>query len=128
MAAILVIEDDEFFQGFLEIVLTGEGHDVTLCSDGEAGIAAAKEAAPDMVLCDLSMPKMTGYEVIGELRKIDGFSDVPIVALSAHDKAEDRDEVFNLGGDGFLTKPVEVDRLTDCVRKALAGELPPPGT
>jgi len=128
VANILVIEDDDFFQNFLEIVLSGEGHDITLCSDGEAGIKSAVEDVPDLVLCDLSMPKMDGYEVIRELKKMDSMAGIPIIALSAHDKAEDRDEAFSAGAHGFETKPIEVDRLIGRVKKALAGELPPPGT
>ena len=128
MASILVIEDDDFFQNFLEIVLSGEGYDITVCGDGEAGLKSATDNAPDLVICDLSMPKMTGYEVIRELKTMDAMADIPIIALSAHDKAEDRDEAFAAGALAFETKPIEVDRLVDRVRRALAGELPPPGT
>ena len=77
MAAILVIEDDEFFQNFLELVLSGEGHDVRIAVDGEAGLAAASTLPPDLILCDMSMPKMTGFEVIRELKKIDEITTKP---------------------------------------------------
>ena len=124
MAAILVIEDDDFFQNFLELVLSGEGHDVRIAVDGEAGLAAANTLPPDLILCDMSMPKMTGFEVIRELKKIDEIKDIPVIALSAHDTSADHDEAFAAGAAAYETKPIEMDRLIDSVNKALAGEFP----
>ncbi|MAN79725.1 MAG: two-component system response regulator [Rhodospirillaceae bacterium] len=121
MAAILVIEDDEFFQNFLELVLSGEGHEVRIAVDGEAGLAAVADQRPDLILCDMSMPKMTGFEVIRELKKIDDVKDVPVIALSAHDTAADHDEAFAAGAAAYETKPIEMDRLIDSVNQALAG-------
>jgi len=128
MASILVIEDDDFFKSFLEMVLTGEGHEVRLCSDGRSGIDSARANLPDLVLCDMSMPKMTGFMVIRELKGIPELSKVPIVALSAHDTSADLDEAFEAGAADYVTKPVSVDDLVACVNKALDGGLPPPGT
>lgn len=128
MASILVIEDDEFFQSFLEMVLTGEGHSVRLCPDGRAGIATALEALPDLILCDISMPRMTGFDVIRELKKLDAVREVPVIALSAHDTSADLDEAFEAGAADYVTKPVAVDDLVACVNKALGDDLPPPGT
>ena len=128
MAKILVIEDDEFFQSFLEVVLSAEGHKVRICIDGAAGIAAASDDTPDLVLCDMSMPKMTGFQVIRELKKLDAVKDVPVIALSAHDKSSDRDEAYAAGAAAYETKPIDVDHLMDRVTQALAGTLPPPGT
>lgn len=127
MAAILVIEDDEFFQNFLELVLSGEGHDVRIAGDGEAGLAAASAEPPDLILCDMSMPKMTGFEVIRELKKIDAVKDVPVIALSAHDTAADHDEAFAAGATAYETKPIEMDRLLESVNDALAGHSPGDG-
>lgn len=124
MAAILVIEDDEFFQNFLELVLSGEGHEVRIAVDGEAGLAAAGDQRPDLILCDMSMPKMTGFEVIRELKKIDNIKDIPVIALSAHDTAADHDEAFAAGAAAYETKPIEMDRLIDSVNEALAGRAP----
>lgn len=124
MAAILVIEDDEFFQNFLELVLSGEGHEVRIAVDGEAGLAAVADQRPDLILCDMSMPKMTGFEVIRELKKIDDVRDVPVIALSAHDTAADHDEAFSAGAAAYETKPIEMDRLIDSVNQALAGRSP----
>lgn len=121
MASILVIEDDEFFQSFLELVLSGEGHDVRLAEDGATGLAAAAEARPDLILCDMSMPKMTGFEVIRELKTMDGVKDVPVIALSAHDTSADHDEAFAAGAAAYETKPIEMDRLIDSVNDALNG-------
>ena len=124
MAAILVIEDDDFFQNFLELVLSGEGHDVRIAADGEAGLAAVGDQPPDLILCDMSMPKMTGFEVIRQLKKIDSVKDIPVIALSAHDTSADHDEAFAAGAAAYETKPIEMDRLIDSVNKALAGEFP----
>ena len=70
MAAILVIEDDEFFQNFLELVLSGEGHEIRIAADGDIGLEQASASPPDLILCDMSMPKMTGFEVIRELKSV----------------------------------------------------------
>ena len=113
-----------FFQNFLELVLSGEGHDVRIAVDGEAGLAAASTLPPDLILCDMSMPKMTGFEVIRELKKIDEIKDIPVIALSAHDPSADHDEAFTAGAAAYETKPIEMDRLIDSVNKALAGEFP----
>jgi two-component system cell cycle response regulator DivK len=122
MPSILVIEDDEFFQNFLELVLSGEGHDVRIAADGEAGIAAAKAEPPDLILCDMSMPKMTGFQVIRELKRIDNVKGVPVIALSAHDTSADHDEAFSAGATAYETKPIEMDRLIESVNKALSGD------
>ena len=128
MASILVIEDDEFFQSFLEMVLSGDGHQVRLCGDGMSGIESARQEPPDLILCDMSMPKMTGFAVIRELKKLDILRDVPVIALSAHDTSADLDEAFEAGAANYVTKPVAVDDLVDAVTNALSGNLPPPGT
>ncbi|MEQ8507162.1 MAG: response regulator [Rhodospirillales bacterium] len=124
MAAILVIEDDEFFQNFLELVLSGEGHEIRIAADGDIGLEQASASPPDLILCDMSMPKMTGFEVIRELKKRDAVKDVPVIALSAHDTAEDHDEAFSAGAAAYETKPVEMDRLINVVNEVLAGRSP----
>jgi len=124
MAAILVIEDDEFFQSYLDLVLSGEGHEVRIAVDGDAGLAAASAMPPDLILCDMSMPKMTGFEVIRALKRLDHVKDVPIIALSAHDTTADHNEAFAAGVTAYETKPVEMDRLIDSVNDALAGLSP----
>ena len=122
MASILVIEDDEFFQNFLELVLSGEGHEVRIAEDGDVGLEAAAAEPPDLILCDMSMPKMTGFEVIRELKKMDSVKDIPVIALSAHDTAADHDEAFAAGAAAYETKPVEMDRLIDVVGEVLSGK------
>ena len=121
MASILVIEDDEFFQNFLELVLSGEGHEVRIAEDGDSGLVAVEDNRPDLILCDMSMPKMTGFEVIRALKKIDGVKEVPVIALSAHDTAADHDEAFAAGAAAYETKPIEMDRLIESVNEALNG-------
>ncbi|MEQ8229385.1 MAG: response regulator [Rhodospirillales bacterium] len=124
MAAILVIEDDEFFQNFLELVLSGEGHEIRIAADGDIGLEQANASPPDLILCDMSMPKMTGFEVIRELKKLDAVKAVPVIALSAHDTAADHDEAFSAGAAAYETKPVEMDRLITVVNEVLAGRSP----
>lgn len=121
MAKILVIEDDQFFRDFLNIILSSEGHEIVLREDGETGVVAAAEELPDMILCDLSMPKMTGWDVITHLKSNEATKDIPIVTLTAHDTAEDRDQAYGLGCAGYEIKPIDAERLVERVNAVLAG-------
>ena len=103
----------------MELVLSGEGHDVQIAEDGDVGLDAAQASPPDLILCDMSMPKMTGFEVIRAMKQIESVKDIPIIALSAHDTAEDHDEAYAAGAAAYETKPIEMDRLIEAVNEAL---------
>lgn len=120
MAAILVIDDDPFFQEFLNIVLSGEGHAVAVAADGQAGFDAAVAAPPDLIICDMNMPGLTGFETIRLLKGNDAVRDVPVIGLSAHGLSGDRDEAHEVGCDAYETKPIDADRLIFRVDEVLA--------
>ena len=108
MAKILVVDDETKIVDILTFNLRKEGYETIEANDGEAGLALALSENPDLVLLDIMMPKMDGYEVCKQLRKT---SQVPVIMLTA--KAEETDKVlsFELGADDYITKPFGVKEL-----------------
>ena len=88
MAKILVIDDEELMRQLVETVLAGQGHEVITAADGEAGVAAAKDAMPELIITDMNMPGMTGWEVMRTLKADDTTKHIKIIALTAKHTAE----------------------------------------
>ena len=120
MGKILVIDDDADIRDFLVLVLEGADHRVVAAADGEAGLALAATESPDLILMDLSMPRMTGFEAVRRLRAGPKTRAIPVIALSAHDSAGDYEEAHDAGCEGFLAKPVEAGLLVQRVAEVLA--------
>jgi two-component system cell cycle response regulator len=106
MARVLVIEDNTDNLRLVTFLLEAFGHEVEVAGSGNAGVAAAAEARPDLILLDLQMPEMDGFEVIRRLRAVPGLAGRPIVALTAYAMAGDEERVLAAGFDGYLTKPI----------------------
>ena len=118
-ARILLIEDNELNRDLVEQLLEDE-YDVISRADGAAGLAAARESVPDLVLLDLSLPVMDGWEVARRMRQDPVTTRVPIVALTAHAMPGDAERALEAGCDAYLTKPLDEDRLFATIMELLA--------
>ena len=116
---ILFTDDDELIGLAMADLLGAEGFQVTTASSGEAGIAAARAEPFDLVIVDLIMPGMLGFEVCRALRAMPDYVDVPIVMLTAKSGEEDRKKGLEAGATRFLAKPIDPTRLLAEIREAL---------
>ena len=103
---VLVIEDNPTNQELMTYLLTAFGHDVTTTDTGESGIEEARRLLPDLILCDLALPKLDGYGVVRELKRRPPTQHIPIVAVTASAMMSDRTAVLAAGFDGYITKPI----------------------
>ena len=110
MAKIL-IEDNEMNRDMLSRRLVRRGYEVVMAIDGEQGIAAARSERPDLILMDMSLPVVDGWEATRRLKAEPQTRGIPIIGLTAHAMAGDREKVINAGCDDYDTKPVELPRL-----------------
>jgi two-component system cell cycle response regulator DivK len=122
MARILLVEDNEMNRDMLSRRLIRRGHDVTMAFDGPAGIAAATSDRPDLILMDISLPGMDGWEATTVLRGQAETASVPIIALTAHAMETDRQRSLEVGCNDFDTKPVDFARLLIKIDALLATE------
>jgi len=108
---LLYVEDNEDNIYMLSRRLKRRGFDVIVAGDGAQGIELARSELPELILMDLSLPVMDGWEASRRLKELDATSAIPIIALSAHALTGDREKALEAGCDDFDTKPVEFDRL-----------------
>ncbi|MDM7915563.1 MAG: response regulator, partial [Candidatus Eisenbacteria bacterium] len=111
--SILVVDDYGDAAQMLSRLLSLDGHRVEIAHDGPAAIAAAKRAVPDVVLLDIGLPGMDGYEVAQKLREIEGFDRVLVIALTGYGKQADREESASF--DHYLLKPVDPARIRQLI-------------
>ncbi|MEX2150603.1 MAG: response regulator [Steroidobacteraceae bacterium] len=104
---ILVIEDDPASLELLKYLLERAGHSVRGAPDGATGLRAAFDNAFDLVLCDLQMPELTGYEVIAQLQSSPDWRAVPVIAVTAYSMPGDRESVMAAGFTEYMTKPID---------------------
>ena len=133
MAKILLVEDNEMNRDMLSRRLERRGFTVIIAADGGVGIAQARSAAPDLILMDMSLPVIDGWEATRILKADPATAKIPVIALTAHAMAEDRAKAMAAGCDDFDTKPVELPRLLakiDAMLKTPLGTAatPPPAT
>jgi len=121
MAKILLIEDNEMNRDMLSRRLERRGYEVIVAVDGEEGVARAKDDAPDLVVMDLSLPGIDGWEATRQLKAVDETRSIPVLALTAHAMAGDRERALEAGCDDFDTKPVDLPRLVDKIEVLLGG-------
>ncbi|MGH8727444.1 MAG: response regulator [Burkholderiales bacterium] len=123
MFKILYVEDNEDNVALLKTWLELESDlETIVATDGAQGVQLAVREAPDLVLMDLYLPVMDGFEAIRLIKANSATRRIPIVALSAHTMAEDRAKAYAAGCDDFETKPIVFTRLLDKIRRLLAGE------
>ena len=108
---ILYIEDNLDNRILVRRVLQVEGYQVLEAEDGPGGIELALKECPDLILVDINMPNMDGYEVTRRLRALDQFRGVPIIALTAKVMKGDREKTLESGCSGYIEKPIDVDRF-----------------
>ena len=119
MPKILLVEDNEMNRDMLSRRLQRRGYSVVNAEDGEKGLLLARSEAPDLILMDISLPAMDGWEVTRLLKANPSTCHIPIIALTAHAWVTDRDKAFEAGCDDYDTKPVEFGRLSDKIENLL---------
>lgn len=120
MARILLVEDNEMNRDMLSRRLARSGHIVTCAMDGQEGLELAQRERPDLILMDMSLPVLDGWEATRRLKADPGLQDIPVIALTAHAMATDEQRAREAGCDDFDTKPVELSRLLEKIRALLA--------
>ena len=121
MAKILLVEDNEMNRDVMSRLLSRRGYTVVFAEDGEAAVDRAVAERPDLVLMDISLPKIDGYEATRRLRELESSKEIPIIALTAHAMTSDREKAFEAGCTDFETKPVEFPRLLAKIESHLGG-------
>ncbi len=116
----LVIEDDVRWRSWVEANLQSAGHEVKTAPDGVAGLAAAAAERPDLILCDIEMPRMNGYDVLVELRQRRGLGETPLIFLTSRSSRPDQRKGMALGADDYLTKPFSREELMSSIAGTLA--------
>lgn len=111
MSKILLVEDNEMNRDMLSRRLQRKGHDVLIALDGIQGIELAQTQQPDLILMDMSLPVMDGWQATQQLKAAPETGGIPIIALTAHAMAGDREKCLEVGCDDYDTKPVEFSRL-----------------
>jgi CheY-like chemotaxis protein len=124
MPKILLVEDNEMNRDMLSRRLQKKGYEVVIAFDGGAGVEMAHKELPDLILMDMSLPVMDGWTATQELKKADDTRHIPVIALTAHAMASDRDKALAAGCDDYDTKPIELPRLLGKIE----GFLGPKGT
>lgn len=114
---ILLVEDNEDNRSIYRTVLEHFGYGVLEAPDGEEGVRIARESVPDLILMDISIPLLDGWEATKLLKAEDGTSGIPIIALTAHALATDRTKAKEVGCDGYLAKPVEPRKVLEEVQR-----------
>ena len=113
MPRILLVEDNELNRDMLSRRLIKRSFEVQIAVDGRQGIDMARASLPDLILMDLSLPEVDGWEATRQLKADEATRAIPIIALSAHAMAGDREKALAAGADDFDTKPVELKRLLE---------------
>src|SRR5919108_1066911 len=123
VAKILLVEDNEMNHNMLSRRLTRRGFQVVIAVDGAQGVALALAESPDLILMDMSLPVMDGWEATQRLKTAPETRAIPIIALTAHVMAGDREKALAAGCDDYDTKPIEFNRLFDKIQ-ILLGQGP----
>jgi two-component system cell cycle response regulator DivK len=125
MAKILIVEDNEMNRDMLSRRLIRRGYHIVMAVDGEQGVAAAKAEGPDLILMDMSLPVIDGWEATRRLKAEPQTRGIPVIGLTAHAMAGDREKVIDAGCDDYDTKPVELPRLLQKIEALLHADKEP---
>lgn len=120
MAKILVVEDEPSLQKLLEYQLKKIGHEIVVAADGKQALASVKSDRPDLVLLDVMLPVMGGFQVLRQLQEDKNTSDIPVIMLSAKGQQHDIAAGIEKGVFDYITKPFNIPNLAERIDKALA--------
>jgi two-component system chemotaxis response regulator CheY len=121
MSDILIIDDDADLRDLVRAGLEAMSHSVIEAADGKDGLARAKSSPFDLIISDMNMPNMTGWELLRSLKSDQQTVNIPVIALSAHQTPEDYDEAYREGCAAYIRKPVDLENLIDKVNDVLKG-------
>ena len=122
MPKILLVEDNEMNRDMLSRRLQTRGYEVTIAVDGKVGIEMAQATLPDLILMDMSLPVVDGWEATRTLKGAPETRHIPVIALTAHAMSTDRDKALEAGCDDYDTKPIELPRLLGKMEALLGGD------
>lgn len=120
MTKILIVEDNEMNRDMLSRRLARKGYHVIMAEDGERGVVAAMSDGPDIILMDMSLPVIDGWEATRRIKASADLHGIPVIALTAHAMDSDRDKALEAGCDDYDTKPIELPRLIEKIERLLA--------
>ena len=124
MFTILLVEDNEMNRDMLSRRLVRRGYEVALATDGEEAVAAARASRPALILMDMSLPVLDGWEATRQLKADAATRAIPVIALTAHAMAEDRSRALAAGCHDYDTKPIELPRLLGKIEALLGASAP----
>ena len=117
MSKILIVEDNEMNRDMLSRRLERKGYDVVMAEDGKKGVDMSKSENPDLILMDLSLPVMDGWEATSNIKADEETKSIPIIVLTAHAMAGDREKALDAGADEYDTKPIDFKRLLGKIKE-----------
>jgi CheY-like chemotaxis protein len=121
MPKILLVEDNEMSRDMLSRRLARRGYEVVLAADGEEGITVARSERPDLILMDMNLPVLDGWEATRRIKAMPETAYVPVIALTSHAMMGDREKSLEAGCDEYETKPVDFERLLGKMEDLLSG-------
>ena len=126
MPKILIVEDNEENRDALSRRLQRRGFQVVIATDGKAGVAMARSEKPDLILMDMNMPEVDGWEATKQVKADPETADVPVIGLTAHAMGGDREKALAAGCTDYHTKPVELPKLLEQIEAILVQRATPP--
>jgi CheY-like chemotaxis protein len=120
MAKILLVEDNEMNWDMLSRRLGRRGYEVVVAVDGQQGVTMSRSEVPDLILMDMSLPIIDGWEATRQIKAAPETRDIPVIALTAHAMVGDKEKAMEAGCDDYDTKPIEFKRLLNKIKAALA--------
>ena len=118
---ILLVEDNPQNRYLMTFLLESNGHTVDVAEDGEQALAMLEKSVPDLILMDMQLPKVDGYEATRRIKADERLRVVPLVALTAHSMKGDRAKAIDAGCDAYVTKPVDADEILTLIEELLGG-------
>ncbi len=125
MKKLLLVEDNEMNRDMLSRRLARRGYEIIIAIDGEQGIAEAMQQSPDLIIMDMSLPIIDGWEATRRLKQCAETKGIPVLALTAHAMAGERDRALEAGCNDYDTKPVDFTRLLGKIENLIPGSPPP---